>query len=253
MSYYLIDFSKKTNDFNFDNLIIGKKITTDQENGKYYMYYQTNEMETPSEIYIKLPKIRVIYHMGNYKYDKISIPIYPNWDLTNNFIDWIKKFELDIQECFSEIKIKREFISILSKKNMLNLIKCYINENPKITSNINEKTIGLSDFKINSQIEIVLKISYIWTNNTKYGLSSGIYQIKYYGPPEQLDINFIDNDFNIPKKLISQLQSQSQSHLNSIIPKIQKQESTLPQQVSIKIIPSLKDLQNAIKSLKPKI
>ena len=28
MSYYLIDFTKNINDYNFDNLIIGKKINT---------------------------------------------------------------------------------------------------------------------------------------------------------------------------------------------------------------------------------
>ena len=35
MSYYLIDFTKNINDYNFDNLIIGKKINT-----KHYIYYQ---------------------------------------------------------------------------------------------------------------------------------------------------------------------------------------------------------------------
>ena len=50
MSYYLIDFSKKSNDFSFDNLIIGKRIKTDQDNSKYYIYYQSEETEIPSEI-----------------------------------------------------------------------------------------------------------------------------------------------------------------------------------------------------------
>lgn len=254
MSYYLIDFSKKSNDFNFDNLIIGKKIKTDQDNCKYYLYYQSEETETPSEIYIKLPKIRLIYHMGNYKYDKLSIPIYPNWDLTNSFIDWVKKFESDIQECFSESKVKREFVSILAKKNMLNFIKGYINENPKITSNIDGKSVGLADFKINGQIELVIKISYIWVNNTKYGLSSGIYQIKYHGPPDQIDINFIDNTTTPNKKPNTTpqfiLNPNPTTNSDYVTQKSQKQETQVPQPV-IKMIPSLKDLQNAIKSLKP--
>jgi hypothetical protein len=38
MSYYLIDFIKEP-DFNFDNLIIGKKINSDQNYSKYYIYY----------------------------------------------------------------------------------------------------------------------------------------------------------------------------------------------------------------------
>jgi hypothetical protein len=42
MSYYLIDFTKKEQDFNFDNLIIGKKINTDQKYSKYYIYYEEN-------------------------------------------------------------------------------------------------------------------------------------------------------------------------------------------------------------------
>lgn len=253
MSYYLIDFSKSSNDFNFDNLIIGKKIKTDQDNSKYYLYYQTEEMETPSEIYIKLPKIRLIYKMGNSKYDKLSIPIYPNWDLTNSFIDWIKKFETDIEECFSSHKIKKEFISILSKKNMLNFIKGYINEKPKISSNIDDKEITLNDFKINGQIEIVLKISYIWSNNSKYGLSSSIYQIKYHGPPEQLDINFIDPDPVIRKPILTPMPITILKTNTDVIKSQQKQDqnSNLPQQIPINIIPSLKDLQKAIKSLKP--
>jgi len=254
MSYYLIDFSKKSNDFSFDNLIIGKRIKTDQDNSKYYMYYQSDEIETPSEIYIKLPKIRLIYNMGNHKYDKLSIPIYPNWDLTNSFVDWVKKFETDIQECFSESKIKREFVSILAKKNMLNLIKCYINEKPKITSNIDGKTVGLSDFKINGQIELVIKLSYIWSNNTKYGLSSSIYQIKYHGPPEQLDINFIDDEHQSKiSKSSSQVISKTISTQNTdlSILKLQKHDLQTPQKTSIKMSLSPKDLLNAIKSLKP--
>lgn len=257
MSYYLIDFSKKSNDFNFDNLIIGKKIKTDQDNCKYYLYYQTEQEETPSEIYIKLPKLRLIYNMGNHKYDKVAIPIYPNWDLTNSFIEWIKKFESDIQECFSETKIPREFVSILSKKNMLNLIKCYINDNPKITSNISDSTIGLADFKTNGQIELVIKLSYVWANKSKYGLSSSIYQIKYYGPPDQLDINFIDpepvrNPISIAPPIPPIIfKPNPKPSTDSIITKQQKQETPLPAQVPIKMIPSLKDLQKAIKSLKP--
>jgi len=256
MSYYLIDFSKKSNDFNFDNLIIGKKIKLDQDNCKYYLYYQENSEETPNEIYIKLPKLRQIYNMANHKYDKVTIPIYPNWDLTNSFIEWIRKFETDVQECFSESKIKREFVSILSKKNMLNLIKCYINDNPKITSNIEDKTIGLGDFKINGQIELVIKLSYVWANSTKYGLSSSIYQIKYYGPPEQLDINFIDTE-SVKKSVqiippVPQVIFKPNPTPNlDLSTQKQKQEQGLPAQIQIKMIPSLKDLQKAIKSLKP--
>ena len=136
---------------------------------------------------------------------------------------------------------------------MLNLIKCYINENPKITSNIDNKPITLADFKINGQIELVLKLSYIWANNSKYGLSSSIYQIKYYAPPEQLDINFIDPEPPVRKPII-QVSPPIIPHIqiNQITdPFNQKQDKPLPSQAPIKMIPSLKDLQKAIKSLKP--
>ena len=53
MSYYLIDFGSSKVDFNFDNLIIGKKIKSDNDNSKYYIYYQP-ENEIPKEIYIRL-------------------------------------------------------------------------------------------------------------------------------------------------------------------------------------------------------
>ena len=39
-----------------------------------------------------------------------------------------------------------------------------------------------------------MKLTHVWANQTKIGLSSQIYQIKYYAPPEQLEINFIDTD-----------------------------------------------------------
>ena len=295
MSYYLIDFSKLSNDYNFDNLIIGKKIKLDQNNCKYYIYYNIKLLDTISdtmnEIYIKLPKIRLLYNLANFKYNKLSIPIYPNWDLTNNFIDWIKNLENNVIECFSNNKTKREFVSIISKKNTISFLTCYLNDTTKITSNLKNKlkNTTFNDFKINGQVEIVIKLSYIWANNNKYGLSSSIYQIKYYAPPDQLDINFIDFDNTIntintinvtdeyiysstvfksqsdiilqDKKLPPQLAIRDSSafHANNsanmelsacIKPDISKEISRVgiakPYQV-----PSLKDLQGAIKRLKP--
>jgi hypothetical protein len=250
MSYYLIDFSKLTNDYDFDNLIIGKKIKLDQNSRKYYIYYKLPD--TLNEIYIKLPKIRLLYNIANYKYNKLSIPIYPNWDLTNNFISWIKNLENNIIECFSNNKSKREFVSIISKKNTLSFLTCYINDAPKITSNLENKlTTTFNDFKINGQVEIVIKLSYIWANNNKYGLSSSMYQIKYFAPPEQLDINFIDT----PEMIISD-NCQSLKYHNDIpnihdihIPNKHKIiDNKIPQQITIR--PSLNDLQFALKSLK---
>ena len=100
MSYHLIDFTLKDINFEFDNLIIGKKIKVDQDISKYYIYYQNEQSEIPKEIYIRLPIIRLIYSMANHKFNQLSIPIYPNWDGTNKFIEFIKKLEQDISECF---------------------------------------------------------------------------------------------------------------------------------------------------------
>ena len=101
MSYYLIDFSKE-HDFNFDNLIIGKKINSEQNYSKYYIYYDQNN--TASEIYIKLPKLRSIYNLSNYKFNSLNIPIYPEFELTNNLITFIKDLENNINECFKKKK-----------------------------------------------------------------------------------------------------------------------------------------------------
>jgi hypothetical protein len=61
--------------------------------------------------------------MGNHKYNQISLPIYPNWDGTNRFIDFIKKLEQDIEGCFNKKNPKKEWNSLINKKNLLNLIE----------------------------------------------------------------------------------------------------------------------------------
>lgn len=250
MSYYLIDFTSKTNDFNFDNLIIGKKIKIDQDNSKYYIYYQNNQYDTPKEIYIRLPIIRLIYPMGNHKYNQISLPIYPNWEGTRQFIEFIKKLEQDIEECFNKKTTKKEWSSLITKKNLLNFIKTNLNDSIKITSNIENKNITLTDFKINGQIDIVIKLSYIWSKLNKYGLSSQIYQIKYLAPPDQLEINFIDPE--IPKKYSIPFLHTS-NLIDSVNPLNIKSNgmTEIPPQIKLEMRPSMKDLEKAIKGLKP--
>lgn len=193
MNCHLIDLSIDNIDFDFDNLIIGRKISTeDTPNSKYYIYYQKDENDIPKEIYIKYPKFRLIYNLANYKYNQLNIPIYPNWQKTNNLIKFIKNLENNILECFNKKNIDAQLVSLINKKNSISFIKTSINENIKITSNIDNNNIKLNDFKINSEIEIVNKLSYIWNKDNKFGLSSQLYQIKYYGLPEQTNINFID-------------------------------------------------------------
>ncbi len=248
MSYYLLDFTKKIN-FSFDNLIIGKKISLDNDNYKYYIYYQENEIESPKEIYIRLPQLRIIYNLGNYKYNQLSIPIYPSWEGTNNFIEFIENLERDIIECFNQKNIKKEWKSILLKKGNMTFIKANVFDKFKITSNTLSTNITLTDFKINGQIDIVLKISYLWSKGINIGLSSQIYQIKYLAPPCQLDINFIDEE----KKIVLPQLIPLAPPLAPQLPILLKQEKTDKidkVEKVVKVIPSVNDLQKAIKGLK---
>ena len=85
---------------------------------------------------------------------------------------------------------------------------------PLITSTLN-KNVTFNDFKINSEIELVVKISYIWLSKKtkKYGLSCQLCQIKYNGLPEQQNIDFIDEK---PIKKIHVHESESNKNINSI-------------------------------------
>ena len=249
MSYYLIDFININNNFNFDNLIIGRKIKLDDIMSKYYIYYQENEIDDPKEIYIKIPKLRMIYKLGNTKFNQENIPIYPNYNITNNFIKFIKDLEDNIKLCFENKLSNFEFTSIINKKNNLNLLKTNIDDNIKITSD-NKNIKNLCDFKINGQIEIVLKLSYIWNkNNMRLGLSSYLYQIKYYSTPMDLNYNFFDlnNDLSIINQEIIKIDKLDTSK-KSIDTDIPIQNNNI--QKEIKFIPQIADLQSALKNLK---
>jgi len=126
MSFYLLDFTLDEIDFNFDNIIIGKKIPIDDDSSKYYIYYQKNEDDIYKELYIKLPKIRCIYNLSNYKYNQLNIPIYPSWKKTVKFIQFMKEFETNINNCFLKKFNNIEYSSIIYKKNLLNFIKINI-------------------------------------------------------------------------------------------------------------------------------
>ena len=254
MSYYLIDFVNINNNFNFDNLIIGRKIKLDECTSKYYIYYQENEIDDPKEIYIKLPKLRMIYKLGTTKFNQENIPIYPNYDITNNFIKFIKDLEDNIKKCFENKISDFEFTSIINKKNNLNLIKTNVDDTIKISSNnINIK--NLCDFKINGQIELVIKLSYIWNkNNTKLGLSSYLYQIKYYSTPQDLNYNFLDdiiiNNDSIVKNNESIIKNNSIKINEISCKKIDSSEDIPINQTKSKFIPSMGDLKSAILNLK---
>jgi hypothetical protein len=237
MSNYLIDINN-IDKFIFDNIIIGTKIYTSDINSKNYLYYNDNK-SSPKDIYIRLPKIRLIYKLANPKYTQLSIPLYPNWNDIYTMIKFIKKLEKYI---IGKIDSVNEYSNIISNKNKIHFLKTNYDENNiKITSNLNQNKILLSDFKINGEIEMVIKLDYIWVKNKKCGLSINLYQIKYYSPATQNNIDFIDE--NIPTILIPK---------PPIIPNSILLE---PEKPILKNIPKLnissKDLKNAIKKLKP--
>lgn len=230
-SYQLVDITKEETIFN--HIVIGKKISTNDSMAKYYLYCQNEMSEVPKEIYIRVPRLRLIYSMANQKYSMIKIPIYPNWETTDKFVDFIKNME---EEIFNTLNKKNETSSLISKKNGLLLLKTKLPDNVKITSNLN-KEVTLNDFKINGTIELVICISCVWVKENKMGLSSRIYQIKYFAPPEQLDINFID-ECGGPKVTTPPI---------SLPP---PPKNVIPEQIGIRMVPSIKDLQGALKKLK---
>jgi len=243
-SYQLVDITKE--DTIFNHIVIGKKISTNDSIAKYYLYCQNEMSEIPKDIYIRIPRLRLIYSMSNQKYSMIKIPIYPNWETTDKFIDFIKNME---EEIFNTLNKKIERTSLISKKNGLILLKTKLHDNVKITSNLN-KEVTLDDFRINGSIDIVIRINCVWMKENKMGLSSQIYQIKYFAPPEQLDINFIDEV--VPPIIHTPILGPiigppiMQSHMKCSPPK-----NVLPEQIGVRMVPSVKDLQSALKKLKP--
>lgn len=227
MSYHLFD-STNINSINFDNLLIGKKISFD-DMAKYYIYF-IEDNNTPKEIYIKIPKVRLIYNIFNTKYKQISLPLYPLWNNIIDIIKFIKYLEQSIFDAFSNYN-DLELTSIIHKKNNIDCIRVNIND-----------SIMIPDVKINSEYEFVIKISYIWRKNNKIGLDSELYQINYFGTPKQNNINFF---------------TKSQPSSNPVkIPEIKNQEvknnntKNNPKNLPTIMIPTLSDLVNMKSKLK---
>ena len=220
---------KNFDDFNFDNIIYGNKIVTNDDNGKYYMYYVSNETnDIPKEIHIQIPETRLIYNLANHKYKQINIPLYPDWNKINIFINFIEKLETHIKNTLLKKKKKYDFSNLINIKNNINNIKTNITEEfDKILTNL----------KINQEIIIIIKISYIWykkyDNIPRYGLSSEIVDIKYTESLKKLEKPI---EKPIEKLVISQKQP---NEINSE-----------PPVSGIRLIPSINDLQNALKLLK---
>ena len=182
MSYYLIDIDTK---LDFSKIIIGNTININEELQKVYIYYLD---DTPKELFIKIPPVRLIYNYKNLKYNQIKLPIYPNWDKTIKFIKLIKKLEKFIRlniNCENAI-----FVNSIDKTNNISSIKLNISPQLKIKSGINN--ILLDNLKVNSEIECIINISHVWLKKNSYGLSLSCYQIKYYPRVDEENIDFFD-------------------------------------------------------------
>jgi hypothetical protein len=202
MSYNLIDFNKNINtSINFDNLIIGKKIKINN-NSMYYIYYNNNnELQ---DILIRLPKLKLIQNIfSNNMFDNVLLPIYPNWDKTDDFINFIHNLEEYIQELFNKKKLT--FSSLIREDNNIQKIKIKLDKN---------KIMNFENIKLNGDLNIILKLNLIWINNNNYGLSLILCEIKYDEPIEYMNLNLLNNNIiikpninineniNIEKKII---------------------------------------------------
>ncbi len=184
MSYYLVDLDKDIN-FNFENLIIDSKIDLENNGCKYLIYYL--DKNEPKELFVKLPKLRLTYDWKNFKYNQLKIRITPKYEKTNNMVNFFIELEDTIKSHKYFNKKSFEFISLIIKEKC-NYIKTFFQENK---TKISPK-MKINEFKVNGEIEMVIRLNNIWKKDNKVGLSSQLYQIKYYPPPEDININFID-------------------------------------------------------------
>lgn len=213
MSYHILDFNNNI-EFDYEKILIGKKISNDEETAKYYMYYV---IDSPKELYIKLPKIRYIYNLGNYKYNQLNIPLYPLWDKLSKFIKFIKELETNIFSVFENKISNCEMTNLIYKKNQISFMKINIFEKFKLYNN--SKEITFNDIKINSEIEIIVKINFIWNKNNKFGLSCNLIQINNITSPD----NFIKQPVieNIDKKKTLGITSSGPpSNLSGFVPSV---------------------------------
>lgn len=180
MSYYLYDLDTK---FNFDKLLIGKQIKINDELSKYYIYYLDDK---PKSLLVKMPPTRIIYNYKNNKYEQIKLPLYPLWDKIILFINFIKQLEKKIK---LELQLNKEFSKSIDKKENINTLKFYI-----------QKTNSFHNYEINSEIECIINISYVWEKENNYGISIYNYQTKYIPRIDEININFFDPPPFIPQK-----------------------------------------------------
>jgi hypothetical protein len=233
MSYHLIDFNNNI-EFDYDNILIGKKISNDEDTSKYYMYYV---IDSPKELYIKLPKIRYIYNLVNYKYNQLNIPLYPLWDKLSKFLKFIKELETNIFSVFENKISNCEMTNLIYKKNQISFMKINVFEKFKLYSN--NKEITFNDIKINSEIEVIVKISFIWNKNNKIGLSCNLIQINNITSPE-----YFNN--HTPNHTLECFNNSKNINPTKNIPT----NNNLPTKNISRFVPSVNDLTNALLKIK---
>ena len=242
MSYFFLDYE---NDVNFDNIIIGPNIRFDNNSSRNYMYYIDG---SPKEILIKMPLTRLIYNFQNLKFNQTKLPLYPMYDKLKKFLSFIKTLEKYVQ---SQIETESIFCNSIDKYNSLKTIKININPDLKITSVL--EGLKMSDLQQNGEVEFIIKICYIFNNNSRYGLKLSACQLKYTPPIEQLDIDFYSETPTIIQHntILSNINNRKKDNdKNILLDNNVKIINTSPQMLFNKIIPSAKDLQNMISRLK---
>lgn len=225
MTYQLIDFNNNI-EFDYEKLLIGKKISNDEDTSKYYLYYI---IDSPKELYIKLPKIRYIYNLANYKYNQLNIPLYPLWEKLSKFLKFLKELETNIFSVFENKISNCELSSLIYKKNQISFIKINVFEKFKLYNN--NKEITFNDIKINNEIEIIVKISFIWNKNNKIGLSCNLIQINNIPTPEY---------FNTTPEYFNNTKNISSTNITNNLP-----VKNIP-----RFVPSINDLTNALLKIK---
>jgi len=225
MSYYILNIN---DEIDFNNIILGKEVKISDNISKIYLYWMDTK---PKDIYIKMPAVRLIYNFKSLKFNQIKIPIYPLYNLNENLISFFKKLEKIIQQ---KIKINRPYSSVLEKKDKITTLKVNIPSDIKIKSKASN--VSIENFKVNSELEGVISLPWIWIKEDSWGLSLYGYQFKYTPRIEELDISFYDEE-PIKKQVTPVIQTIQPAQQLQIIQPSQPSQPSQPTQPSQPIQP----------------
>ena len=179
-----------------------------------------------------------MYNFQNLKFNQTKLPLYPIYDKTKKFFNFIKTLENYVQ---ANIDTESIFCKSIEKYNTLKTIKINFNPNLKISSVLDG--LKINDLQQNGEVEFIIKICHIFNNNSRYGLKLSVYQLRYIPPIEQLDIDFYAN---LPK--INSVKKEDEN-VKTLLDNNMKLAPPLLPNLN-KIIPSVKDLQSMISKLK---